>query len=221
MRRIATAHEEVTGAVETIRDGSQLTAGSCADGELCARTRLPAAQVRDSTTTLFGPTRPVTPPSYGRVMVRRRFRLTPRAYEPERIVGLWWCPVCGNAAHRYARPGAAAGLLLERLPSARVPPPARGRLPVAPPPPRPPHADHTPSAAPLRRASSRERSHAVREPDALVGGRRDTSGRAITLCGAFARPARPRARGHVRFVSDVPWSCRSCTLLGGLNSVPP
>ena len=77
------------------------------------------------------------------------------------------------------------------------------------------------SMAPLRRATSRERSHAVREPDVLVGGRRDTSGRAVTLCGAFARPARPRARGHVRFVSDVPWSCRSCTLLGGLNPAPP
>ena len=45
---------------------------------------------------------------------------------------------------------------------------------------------------------------------------------ARSRCAArFARPARTRARGHVRFVSDVPWSCRSCTLLGGLNSTPP
>ena len=144
-----------------------------------------------------------------RFMVSRRSRRTPRAYDPGRIVALWWCPVCGRAAHHYARPGRprvyCSNACRQRAYRCR----------------RDEHRDHRPSAAPLHRATSRERSHAVRQPDALVGGRRDTAGRAVTLCGAFARPARPRPSGHVWFVSDVPWSCRSCTQLGGLNSASP
>jgi len=151
----------------------------------------------------------VTPAAYLRGMTPRRSRCTPRAYDPGRIVALWWCPVCGRAAHRYARPGRpkvyCSNACRQRAYRCR----------------REEHRDRGASTPPLRRATSRERSHAVREPDALVGGRRDTAGRAVTLCGAFARPARQRQRGHVQFVSDVPWSCRSCGQLGGLNSAPP
>ncbi len=171
-----------------------------AAGELTSR----AGSARN---TLRG--RVLHPPRTVRRMVPRRSHCTPRAYDPGQIVALWWCPVCGRATHRYARPGRprvyCSNACRQRAYRCR----------------RDQHHDHGPATAPLHRATSRERSHAVREPDALVGGRRDTTGRAVTLCGAFARPARPRPHGHVRFVSDVPWSCRSCAHLGGLNSAPP
>jgi hypothetical protein len=169
--------------------------------------REPATHTR--TAQLVQPDPLSHPPRTVRAMIPRHSRCAPRAYEPERIVGLWWCPVCGGAAHRYARPGRprvyCSNACRQRAYRSR----------------RDTSRDHGVSTSPLRRATSRERSHAVREPDALVGGRRDTSGRAVTLCGTFARPAHPRRRGHVRFVSDVPWSCRSCTHLGGLNPTPP
>jgi hypothetical protein len=139
----------------------------------------------------------------------RHSRRSRWAYDPERIVGLWWCPVCGGAAHRYATPGRprvyCSNACRQRAYRSR----------------RATRSEQVPSTAPLRRATTRERSHALREPDAIVGGRRDTSARAVTLCGAFARPAQSRPRGHVRFVSDVPWSCRSCAHLGGLIPAPP
>ncbi len=168
----------------------------------CAR-RPDAASLRCPPPRLLHPLRMVRP------MGRQHSRRTPWAYDPERIVGLWWCPVCGGAAHRYARPGRprvyCSNACRQRAYRSR----------------RDTRRQDRPSKEPMRRATSRERSHAVREPDAIVGGRRDTFARAVTLCGAFARPAHPRPRGHTRFVSDVPWSCRSCTLLGGLTPAPP
>ena len=92
--------------------------------------------------------------------------------------------------------GAAAGVLLERLPPARLPlPPVDEHSTVT--------CADTPSTAPLHRATSRERSHAVREPDALVGGRRDTAGRA-SRCAARSPGRRARER------AGMSGSCRMC-----------
>jgi hypothetical protein len=127
---------------------------------------------------------------------------TIRAYEPERIIGHWWCPVCGAEAHRLARPGRPKVYCSNACRQRAY----RWRR----------HERSSPWRSPtsdLVRGHTHDRSHAVRPAPDLVSGQRDTRGREITLCGAFARPAsRPRWT-HTQFVQDVPWACRSCASL--------
>lgn len=126
-----------------------------------------------------------------------------RAYEPERIVGRWWCPVCGRAAHRTARPGRprvyCSNACRQKAYRAR-----RHERRVRP---------FVPPCTP-RRARTRDRSHAVRPAPDLVAGRYDVAGRELTLCGAFARRDHVPPYVHTDFVTGLEWSCRRCTDLG-------
>lgn len=127
-----------------------------------------------------------------------------RAWDPERVVGEWWCPVCGAAAHRTARPGRpkvyCTNACRQRAYRARrCGPVAAGRL---------------------TRGRSRERSHAMRPAGTFPWRPPDTAGRELSLCGAFVRRADPRRWRHVRFVPDLEWSCRSCARLGVPQSPP-
>lgn len=127
-----------------------------------------------------------------------------RALDPGRIVSLWWCPVCGAAAHRTARPGRPRVYCTNacRQRAYRVRRQARATLPVR----------TRPQS--LVRARSRGRSHALRPPDVFPAGPPDGSGRELSLCGAFVRRDTVPPWVHDHFVPEVPWACGSCVVLG-------
>ncbi|CAN5440051.1 hypothetical protein BH23ACT3_BH23ACT3_09900 [soil metagenome] len=126
-----------------------------------------------------------------------------RAYEPERLVGEWWCPVCGRAAHRMARPGRPRVYCSNacRQKAYRARRDQRQHRPV------------DPRVRPTR-ARSRDRSHALRPATDFVAGRTDAAGRELTMCGVFARRARRPPWTHTDFVTGLEWSCQTCTDLG-------
>jgi hypothetical protein len=118
------------------------------------------------------------------------------------VVGEWWCPVCGRAAHRIFRPGRprvyCSNACRQRAYRWRC-----QRRTAEP-----------PSRTPPTRGRTFDRSHALRPSTDLTAGQHDVRGREVTMCGAFARRARTPPSTHTRFVTGLIWSCRTCTALG-------
>ena len=65
----------------------------------------------------------------------------------------------------------------------------------------------------FRRGHGSDKAHAVRPSPDPVASRKDVRGREVTVCGAFALPARRPTWHHTDFVPDVRRSCRSCAAL--------
>ena len=77
------------------------------------------------------------------------------------------------------------------------------------------------TAAPVR-ARTRDGLHALRSDGDLVAGRRDSTGRQVTACGAFARSARdrPSFAWHTDFIAGGPSSCRTCAAVLHVEPTP-
>lgn len=125
------------------------------------------------------------------------------------VIAEWSCPVCGTRCNRTYRSGRGRVYCTNacRQRAYRWRRTRRAGCRVAPAP---------------ERASTRDRSHALRSAGDLVAGRRDSTGRQITACGAFGRAARdrPSSSWHTDFVADTPWSCRTCAAVLGVESIP-
>ena len=121
------------------------------------------------------------------------------------IVELWWCPVCGGAAHRTSRPGRpklyCSNACRQRAYRWRRDHHARLVAPVGHP------------AAGAR--SDTGRYHAMRNPRDFVAHHRDQRQREPTICGVLARPLRHRraTRTHTDFVPVSNDACRRCAEL--------
>ena len=78
-----------------------------------------------------------------------------------------------------------------------------------------------PTPPPVR-ARTREGLHALRSDGDLVAGRRDSTGRQVTACGAFARSARdrPSFAWHTDFIAGGPSSCRTCAAVLHVEPTP-
>ena len=129
----------------------------------------------------------------------------------EIIVDEWWCPVCGAAAHRTLRPGRPKVYCSNacRQRAYRWRRRHAIRLFASP-------------ERPAERALTHEKRHALRDRRDVLSRLADNRRRELTVCGAFARPARLGRWTHHRFLPDHPWSCRSCIRLtsadGGGNA---
>jgi hypothetical protein len=118
------------------------------------------------------------------------------------VVELWWCPVCGGAAHRTNRPGRPKLYCSNacRQRAYRWRRDHHARL-IAPP--------GEPAAAAV---VIRGRYHALRSGRDFVAHHRDRSGREPTVCGVLARPMRHHRarRSHTDFVPVSADACRRC-----------
>lgn len=142
-----------------------------------------------------------------------RLRLSsPSAAPHSALVAVWSCPVCEVPVPRRHRPGrhrvyctnaCRQRAYRQRCVSRRAQPMSA-------------HRDPRPT-----RAATRDRVHAVRECRDVLSGRRDSIGRGVTACGAFARLSidTPERFGHVRFLPARhhrnATTCRRCEALTG------
>lgn len=144
-------------------------------------------------------------------------RMVDSPYPHTKVTAIWTCPVCSTAVPRLRRPGRhrvyCTNACRQRAYRLRC----KSR-------------QHHPISAHIRplpaRAATRDRVHAIREYADVSSGRRDSIGRGITACGAFARMSidTPSRFGHLRFapVDGLPNSstCRSCMQLTGVVPRP-
>jgi hypothetical protein len=125
----------------------------------------------------------------------------------ERVVELWWCPVCGGAAHRTDRPGRpklyCSNACRQRAYRWRRDHHARLIAPRGHP------------AAGARASPGPGRYHALRNPRDFVAHHRDQRRREPTVCGVLARPLRYQraTRSHTDFNAAGGDACRRCTEL--------
>jgi hypothetical protein len=123
----------------------------------------------------------------------------------ERVVELWWCPVCGGAAHRTDRPGRpklyCSNACRQRAYRWRRDHHARLIAPRGHP-------------APGARVSP-GRYHALRSARDFVAHHHDQRHRQPTVCGVLARPLRHQRaiRTHTDFVPVSDDACQRCTEL--------
>jgi len=135
------------------------------------------------------------------------------------VIAEWACPVCGTACDRTYRSGRArvyctnacrqrAYRLRRRTVGAVADVSAAT-------------AALEPASAPVR-ARTRDRLHALRSDGDLVAGRRDSTGRQVTACGAFARSMRdrPSLAWHTDFIAGGPSSCRTCAAVLHVEPIP-
>ena len=133
-----------------------------------------------------------------------------------RLTAIWACPVCHTAVPQPRQAGRRRVYCTNacRQRAYRLRSKTRQAHPMS------AHRDPRPT-----RATTRDRVHAIREYADVSSGRRDSTGRGITACGAFALMSidNPERFGHVRFTSTEglpsPYTCRSCQQLTGL--APP
>jgi hypothetical protein len=144
----------------------------------------------------------------------RRARLRDEAGPCTDVVGFWNCPVCERSVPRRRRPGRHAvycsNSCKQKAYRHRCLERNRHMMRIA--------RDPRP-----QRAQTRDGVHAIRETVDLSTGRRDSVGRGITMCGAFARMSidTPHRFGHTRFlVTDAPSSGRTCTRCVQLSGSP-
>ena len=119
------------------------------------------------------------------------------------VVAAWWCPVCAAPAHRTRQAGRPRVYCTNacRQRAYRWRRDNHARLAAT--------AEH-----PAERASVGIRGHALRSNRDFVSTNCDSRQREVTVCGAFARPARLGTWTHTRFVADnTGYSCRSCIRL--------
>lgn len=149
---------------------------------------------------------------------------TARGHEPRRqlssdtqrrsIVALWSCPVCDAAVPRLRGPGRHRVYCTNSCKQKAYRHRCRQRQSV----PMSIRRDPRPT-----RATTLDRVHAVREFADLSSGRRDSTRRGITTCGAFARIAldTPERFGHLRFVGREALhgtTCQRCVVLTGAET---
>ena len=128
------------------------------------------------------------------------------------LVAVWSCPVCATPVPRWRRAGRHRVYCTNacRQKAYRQRCISRRERPMA------AHRDPRPT-----RATTRDRVHAVREFRDVLSGRRDSTKRGISACGAFARMAidTPERFGHVRFLATDDarntTTCRRCQQLTG------
>lgn len=146
-----------------------------------------------------------------RIEPHRRAAMLCGAAPCSRVIASWTCPMCSTplprrwqaGRHRvYCTNSCKQRAYRHRCEQRRVVPMSTRRHP-----------------RPIR-ATTSARIHAMREFGDVVSGHRDSSGRGVTACGAFALVAsdRPERFGHVRFVGADPQNattCRTCSLLSG------
>jgi len=125
------------------------------------------------------------------------------------VVAEWACPVCGTSCNRTYHSGRARVYCTNacrqrayRLRRDALVPPRAATAPV--------------------RARTRDGLHALRSEGDLVAGRRDSTGRQVTACGAFARSTRdrPSFAWHTEFIAGGPWSCRTCAAVLHVEPTP-
>ena len=134
------------------------------------------------------------------------------------IVALWACPVCETPVPRRHRSGRHRVYCTNscRQKAYRKRCVSRQARPFT------AHLDPRPT-----RATTRDRVHAVREYRDVLSGRRDSTTRGVTACGAFARMCidTPKRFGHVRFLANNEiWNtttCRRCQQLTGVGETEP
>lgn len=128
------------------------------------------------------------------------------------VVAEWACPVCGTSCNRTYHSGRArvycTNACRQRAYRWR-----RRAIVVS-------GADGT-TPTPVR-ARTRDGLHALRSGGDLVAGRRDSTGRQVTACGAFARSTRdrPSLAWHTDFVAGGPSSCRTCAAVLHVEPIP-
>ena len=133
-----------------------------------------------------------------------------------RLTAIWTCPVCDTAVPQRRQAGRRRVYCTSacRQRAYRLRCMTRQAHPMS------AHRDPRPT-----RATTRDRVHAIREYADVSSGRRDSTGRGVTACGAFAHMSidTPERFGHVRITSTEglpsPYTCRRCQQLTGL--VPP
>jgi hypothetical protein len=142
----------------------------------------------------------------------------PRMRDPGEIIAEWECPVCAAPCHRRYQAGRPRVYCTNacRQRAYRWRCANRTNRPN-----RTNHATSHPHAAP-ERARTRDRTHALRPHSDFVAGRRDSTGRQITACGAFSRPDRDRSNTfwHTEFMTGSPWACTSCARLLRVPDIP-
>ena len=128
------------------------------------------------------------------------------------VVAEWACPVCGTSCNRTYHSGRARVYCTNACRQRAYRWRRRGIVPSG--------GDAT-AAAPVR-ARTREGLHALRSDGDLVAGRRDSTGRQVTACGAFARSARdrPSFAWHTDFIAGGPSSCRTCAAVLHVEPTP-
>lgn len=143
-----------------------------------------------------------------------RARLRDRAGPCTDVVALWNCPVCERSVPRWRRPGRHAvycsNSCKQKAYRHRCIDRNRRMLQLA----RNPRP---------RRAQTRDGVHAIRETTDRSTGRRDSIGRGVTMCGAFASMSidTPRRHSHQRFLATAgPSSGRTCQRCVELSSSP-
>ena len=146
-----------------------------------------------------------------------QLRMTSMTAPHSDLVAVWSCPVCDAPVPRRRRAGRhrvyCTNACRQKAYRSRCES-RRGRPMSA-------HLDPRPT-----RATTRDRVHAVREYRDVLSGRRDSTRRGVTACGAFARVATdtPERFGHVRFLPhDNPrdtTTCRRCQQLTGTTPEP-
>ena len=127
------------------------------------------------------------------------------------VVAEWACPVCGTSCNRTYHSGRARVYCTNacrqrayRWRRGAIVPSGAGD-----------------AATPVR-ARTRDGLHALRSDGDLVAGRRDSTGRQVTACGAFARSTRdrPSSAWHTDFIAGGPWSCRTCAAVLQVEPIP-
>jgi hypothetical protein len=125
------------------------------------------------------------------------------------VVAEWACPVCGTSCNRTYHSGRSRVYCTNacRQRAYRL----RRRA-----------AGATGSTATPVRARTRDGLHALRSYGDLVAGRRDSTGRQVTACGAFARSTRdrPSFAWHTDFIAGGPSSCRTCATVLHVEPTP-
>lgn len=130
------------------------------------------------------------------------------------VVALWNCPVCHSPVPRFRRPGRHAvyctNACKQKAYRHRCIDRNRQMIEIA----RNPRP---------RRAHTRDGIHAARETIDVSTGRRDSTGRGVTMCGAFAAMSldTPGRFGHTRFLATSgPSDERTCQRCVQLSHSP-
>lgn len=142
-----------------------------------------------------------------------RLRMVDSPHPHSRVTAIWTCPVCDASVPRLRRAGRHRVYCTNacRQRAYRLRCKSRQQHPMS------SHRDPRPI-----RATTRDRVHAVREFGDVSSGRRDSTGRGITACGAFGRMSidTPKRFSHLRFASieglPDPRRCRRCLQLSGV-----
>jgi len=144
-------------------------------------------------------------------------RLHARDAECSTVTALWHCPVCDTTVHRSKRSGRHRVYCTNSCKQKAYRYRRVQKRSVTMQDHREPRPD---------RAATYDRAHAIRPFHDLSSRRRDSIGRGVTACGAFARMSidTPDRFAHCRFVAAEPikpTTCRRCAELTGLASSTP